>query len=363
MKLVNALNPYAVAMAVRRKLYESGQLNAHKLEIPVISIGNLTMGGTGKTPTAMLLARYIAQTHRKKVAIVMRGYKRDSSGYQLVSEGNGPLLEVKQSGDEAYLLAEELLGTIIVVDENRVRGAEEAKKLGAEVILLDDGYQHMSVHRDLNLLVVNVHQPPGAVLPFGGSREDSDAARGADFLLLTSASDEEMSNAIVRELSIAKGVNIPFARVRSIANGLASLDPAIRDLDDLSQLKGKRVLAVASIANPERFVNLLSHHGAKVELEDLGDHASYDRERLLRILNRAERLNVDMIVTTAKDAVKSRQLFFDSPSTLPVFVLAHGFEFLSGERALLDLIDGLLSPEEPQTTQSNPEHYEAEDRT
>jgi tetraacyldisaccharide 4'-kinase len=140
MKLVNALNPYAVAMAVRRRLYESGQLNAHKLGIPVISIGNLTMGGTGKTPTAMLLTRYISEQHRKKVAIVLRGYKRESSGYQLVSEGNGPLLDVRQSGDEAYLLAEELLGSIVVVDENRVRGAEAAKKLGAEVILLDDGF-------------------------------------------------------------------------------------------------------------------------------------------------------------------------------------------------------------------------------
>jgi tetraacyldisaccharide 4'-kinase len=362
MKFVNALNPYAVAMAVRRKLYESGQLNAHKLEIPVISIGNLTMGGTGKTPTAMLLTRYISQQHQKKIAIVMRGYKRESSGYQLVSEGNGPLLEVKQSGDEAYLLAEELLGTIVVVDENRVRGAEEAKKLGAEIILLDDGYQHMSIHRDLNLLVVTVEQPPGAVLPFGVSREDTAAARNADFLLLTSATDEERSNAIARELSVAKGVNIPFARVRSIAKGLGSLDPAVRDLESLSHLQGKRVLAVSSIANPQRFVNLLTQHGAEVELEDLGDHASYDHEWMMRIMNRVERLNMDMIVTTAKDAVKSRQLFFESPGELPVYVLAHGFEFLSGERALLDLIDGLLSPEDPHPTQ-NPEYHAAEDRS
>lgn len=343
MKLVNALNPYAVAMAVRRRLYESGQLHSHKLGLPVISIGNLTMGGTGKTPTAMLLTRYITKEHGKRVAIVMRGYKRESSGYQLVSEGNGPLLEVKQSGDEAYLLAEELLGTMVIVDENRVRGAEEAKKLGADVILLDDAYQHMSIHRDLNLLLVNVEQPPGAVLPFGVSREDIDAARNADFLLLTNGQDEEKANHIARELSVAKGVNIPFARVRSVAKGLGSLDPAIRDLEKLELLKGKRVLAVSSIANPERFVNLLSLAGASVELDDLGDHASYDYERMMRIMNRVEMLNADMIITTAKDAVKSRELFFKSPPTVPVYVLAHGFEFLSRERALLDLIDGLLT--------------------
>jgi tetraacyldisaccharide-1-P 4'-kinase len=220
----------------------------------------------------------------------------------------------------------------------------------------------MSIHRDLNLLVVNVEQPPGAVLPFGASREDTDAARNADFLLLTSASDEEKSNAIARELSIAKGVNIPFARVRSMAKGLASLDPAIRDLENLSNLKGKRVLAVSSIANPQRFAELLTQHGAEVELDDLGDHASYDHERMMRITNRAERLNVDMIVTTAKDAVKSRELFFKSQPELPVFVLAHGFEFLSGERALLDMIDGLLTSEDTTTIPSNPEHYAAEDR-
>lgn len=344
MKLVNALNPYAVAMAVRRRLYESGQLNAHHVGIPVISIGNLTMGGTGKTPTTMLITRHIADYYHKKVAIVLRGYKRESSGYHLVSEGNGPLLDVKQSGDEAYLLAEELLGTMVIVDENRVRGAEEAKKLGAEVILLDDGYQHMSIHRDLNLLVVNVERPLRAVLPFGSSREDRDAARNADFLLLTGATDEEQSNAIARELSAAKGVNIPFARVRSVAMGLASMDPAIRDLQDLSQLNGKHVLAISSIANPDRFVSLLTQHGANVELEDLGDHAAYDFERMLRLLNRAERLKVDMIVTTAKDAVKSREFFFRSDSKIPAVVLSHGFEFLSGERAFYELIDGLLAP-------------------
>ncbi|HET6511740.1 MAG TPA: tetraacyldisaccharide 4'-kinase, partial [Candidatus Kapabacteria bacterium] len=200
--------------------------------------------------------------------------------------------------------------------------------------------------------------------PFGVSREDIDAARNADFLLLTNASDEEKSNHIARELSIAKGVNIPFARVRSIAKGLGSLDPAIRDLETLEQLNDKRVLAVSSIANPERFVNLLSKHGANVELDDLGDHASYDHERMMRIMNRVERLKADMIVTTAKDAVKSRELYFKSAASVPVYVLTHEFEFLSGERALLDMIDGLLThddssldqPIEPPGEQTNGQH-------
>jgi tetraacyldisaccharide 4'-kinase len=343
MKLVNAFNPYALAMALRRKLYDSGQLNSHRVGIPVISIGNLTLGGTGKTPTTIFLARHIASTYAKKVAIVLRGYKRTTKGYRLVSEGNGPLLTVQESGDEAYLLSEELLGTIVIVDENRVRGAEEAKKLGAEVILLDDGYQHMRIHRDLNILVVNVEKPPGSVLPFGAAREDVHAAKDADFLLLTNATDEESANKIARELSIARGVKIPSARVRSVAKGLSSLDPAIRDLTPVSELQDKRVLAVASIANPERFSQLLNQHGALVELEDLGDHAAYDYERMNRILLRAERLNAEMIVTTAKDAVKSREFFFRSELSIPVYILSHGFEFLSGERALLEEIEATLS--------------------
>lgn len=342
MRLVNAFNPYALAMALRRKMYSTGTLMTHRVGIPVISIGNLTMGGTGKTPSTIFLAKHIVSTHDKKVAVILRGYKRESSGYQLVSEGNGPLLDVRTSGDEAYLLAEELLGSIVIVDENRVRGAEEAKKLGAEVILLDDGYQHMRIHRDLNLLVVNVEKPLGSVLPFGVSREDSDAAKDADFLLLTNAAHEENANEIARQLSIAKGMKIPSARVRSITKGLASLDPAVPDLAGLTALSGKRVLAVASIANPKRFTYLLRQHGADVELEDLGDHASYDENGVRKIVQRAEEVHADMIVTTQKDAVKSREYILSAGISFPVYVLAHEFEFLSGERALLDMVDKLL---------------------
>lgn len=341
MKPINALNPYALLMALRRRLFASGLLRSTRVGVPVIALGNLSLGGTGKTPTTILIARHLRDELGVKVCVLLRGYGRSTKGLLVVSEGNGPLVHVGRSGDEAYLLSEVLLGCTVIADENRVRGAQKAIELGAEVIVLDDAFQHMRIARDLNILLVDQEKPPGAVLPFGRWREDASAARDADILLLTNAEDEARAKAVARELSVSSGIQKPFARVRAHSAGLASLDPAIPELMPMRTVTGKKVLALSSIASPERFHRLLEQQGASLSILSLPDHAAYSPKEMDRVMAQFSRAHCDMIVTTAKDAVKCRELLM--AQNVPAYILEHELEFLSGRQTLLHAIDALFT--------------------
>src|ERR1035437_9285714 len=137
------LNPYAYAMRLRRRLYERGMLRSSHPGVPVISVGNLSLGGTGKSPMVLAIAHYIMSQRGKRVAIVSRGYKRRSKGFVLVSDARRVLAKVEDSGDEAQMFAQMLPGAIVIVCEGRARGAEQATRLGADAIVLDDGFQHL----------------------------------------------------------------------------------------------------------------------------------------------------------------------------------------------------------------------------
>ena len=189
MNFTDLINPYSYAMKLRRLLYRKGILKSERVSVPVISIGNLSMGGTGKTPITLALARYCIETLNRKTAIVLRGYKRKSSGFLIVSNGKEILEDVTKSGDEAQLYAQELPEAIVICDEDRVRAARNAVKLGAEVILLDDGFQHLRLKRDLNILLINSDEGIPPVVPFGKGRETASALNNADFILVTNSNE------------------------------------------------------------------------------------------------------------------------------------------------------------------------------
>jgi tetraacyldisaccharide 4'-kinase len=167
MRLFNFLNPYSYLMRLRRRL----KSDSIKVNIPIISIGNLTMGGTGKTPLTTEIARYL-EAQDQKVAIILRGYGRSGRGQIVVLDQSA-----EEVGDEALAYKVELPNVIVIVDEDRANGARRALELGADVALLDDGFQHVGLHRDLNILLVDVEEGAGTVLPFGRAREDISAAR------------------------------------------------------------------------------------------------------------------------------------------------------------------------------------------
>jgi len=325
MPFLDYLNPYAYAMRLRRIAYERGWLPSFHPGIPVISVGNLTMGGTGKSPFVLLIAEYLEQKHGKRVAIVSRGYKRRTKGFVLVRDGKSILAPVEASGDEAQMFAQLAPRAIIIVDEGRVHGAREAKALGAEVIILDDGYQHLRLKRDLNILLRSGKVSP--VIPFGRAREPGSAARAADVVVYGDTTDAMDKNG--RLIAILRGV----------PSHLLSLEGTPVPL---SVLKGKRILSLSSIAVPKRFYEMLRSLGAEVIACDLGDHAEYSETLVQRVLEDAEKANASIIVTTMKDIVKSRKYFERTAYRIPVLILHHKLEFLQGEAGFYQSIDRIL---------------------
>src|SRR5581483_11627732 len=323
MAIRDDLNPYAWLMAFRRTAYERGWLRSVHPGIPIVSVGNLTMGGTGKSPLVLLLTEYL-ERKGKQVAIVSRGYKRRSNGFLLVCDGKKILADVEQSGDEPQMFARLAPNAIVIVDEDRARGACEASALGADVIVLDDGFQHLRLRRDLNILIATA---PSAVIPFGRAREPKNAVRAADFLIAT---DERF---------LPKGTTIPSAIVQNVPTHCSSMTGTVVPLTEIT---GKRVLALSSIASPERFHRMLREQGAEVIPRDLGDHAEYSAPLVAQILHGAENAGVEAIVTTAKDIVKSQGYFERAASSIPVFIVHHTLEFLHGEERFYHAIDRIL---------------------
>jgi tetraacyldisaccharide 4'-kinase len=225
----------------------------------------------------------------------MRGYKRKSKGFLLVSDGRQILANVNESGDEAQSFARELGGVFIVCDEDRVSGAKKAIEKGADVILLDDGYQHMALKRDLNILLIDKHSRQH-VIPFGKNREDITSSSDADIIIRT---DEN-------EIAIPHKRDALIVRAKIIASHITFLDSTVQSPD---YLKGKRVLALSSIANPERFHDLISSFDADIIPYALEDHAEYDDALISDVLKRAKDDDCDVIITTTKDIVKLREYF------------------------------------------------------
>ena len=383
MSMIDYLNPYAYVMRLRRALYERRILKSSHPGIPVISIGNLSLGGTGKSPLVEKIANYLYHTKGDRVAVLSRGYRRRSKGYVLIRDGGEILANVEDSGDESQMLAEVLPHAIIMVDEDRVHGAYQAKSLGADVILLDDGYQHLRIERDLNILLVDSAQQFTNVIPFGKLREPLSAARAADVIIITNAGRGDGGensrslpnfkiplpdpppagggrNLQILPLSPSRGRGwvrgtVEFDRERIYRHAKpdtvrASMRAVSRKLEPigngrpltLNDLQGKRIFAVSSIASPRRFHEMLEGLGAEVIDCNLGDHAEYNEAVVADLLRRAEKAKADILMTTAKDAVKSRRYFEQKELPLCVYVLQQDLEFLRGERSLYEGIDRIL---------------------
>ncbi|MGH7376234.1 MAG: tetraacyldisaccharide 4'-kinase, partial [Candidatus Methylomirabilales bacterium] len=181
---------YGTAVVARTAAYRARLLATHRVPCPVVSVGNLTAGGTGKTPCVIFLARHLQQ-HGFRPAILLRGYgRRGGTGLLVASAGQGLLVPAAEAGDEASLLAEVLPGVPVILAADRVRGAEVAlSRCGADLLILDDGYQHLRLQRDLDILLLDARSPfgSGALLPRGLLREPPAAADRADLVILTRA--------------------------------------------------------------------------------------------------------------------------------------------------------------------------------
>jgi tetraacyldisaccharide 4'-kinase len=334
---------YRAVIQLRLLFYSKGILRHHTLGCQVISVGNLTVGGTGKTPVVEIFAREL-QAAGRRVAILSRGYKKSKPPFfqrltqtltfhdqrtppRVVSDGKELLLNSAMSGDEPYMLATNLPNVAVLVGKDRVKSGRYAiNKFGCDTLILDDGFQYLSLKPRVQIVLVDKTNPFGNehVLPRGILREPIKNIRRADFIFITKSDgkDTEPLKEQIRRLN-------PRAEIiecRHCPRYLQHVTSGERL--DLDALKGKRVAALSGIAAPAGFESSLESFGAEIiERHRFADHHRYTQQELIDIINDAKHGRADAIITTEKDAVRFPNL---SRYDVPIYFLRVDIEILEG---------------------------------
>ena len=295
---------YESLVLLRLFLYQSGILRSNAAGCPVISVGNLTVGGAGKTPVVDFLVKEIVRQH-KTCAVLSRGYGNQApSSIQRILLQESPHRNPKMIGDEPYLLATKNPTVPIYVGKNRVLGAVLAKRWdNPEFLILDDGYQHLQLKRTLNLLLIDAERGlgNGHLLPLGALREPPHHWQRADAILLTK-SNLGFSDRVLHQLKKLQ-VTCPIFHFQYHPQGIRRLDG--QQFIAPLQLAHKRVLLSCGIAQPDGFALTLKQLKADVVgLEAFGDHFSYSPKNITPLLQKKAVHNPDFWITTEKDAVK-----------------------------------------------------------
>jgi len=283
---------YGHVARMRRSWYERHPQSRRSLDRPVISVGNLSVGGSGKTPIVAALARMLLDMGQRP-AILSRGYarRRATDGVVVVSDGNRVLEPVENSGDEPQMLARALPGVpVLVCADRHLAGRLAEKRFAATVMLLDDGFQHLALGRNVDVLVMPASDLDDAVLPSGRLREPLDAASSADCILVPGSLEDVSRVAATFD-------RMPVFRVTNHFGSVQGLDA--------SAPSGTRVVAVAGIARPERFFTTLREQGFEIVRElRFPDHHWFSSDDLDRIRTIAKDASADFVATTEKDAVR-----------------------------------------------------------
>lgn len=310
---------YELGVRTRIALYQSGYLNSSRLPRPVISVGNLTVGGTGKTPFVSFLGRYL-RDEGHDVAILSRGYARRSRGLVEVSNTSSVLAGVEEAGDEPLLLARACPGVRVVVNTNRaIAGKWVLSERSATVFILDDGFQHLGLERDLNIALLDAGDLGGLeeMVPFGRLREPLTSLGRADAIVVTRADepfDHEALNDVLAKYSQAR---IPVFYAYHDLTELRRLDRegAVRPVS----FTRRKVAVVSGIGRPQRFVSDLEHYGMAIVLHRVfPDHHRYSDEEFRQFVNNACEAGAEAVIMTEKDAINLPTEILTSPA-LPLY--------------------------------------------
>jgi len=334
---------FTVLVQLRLFLFKHGLFRPHTLGCQVISIGNLTVGGTGKTPIVEIFARTLQKSGRK-VAILSRGYKKDEAPFlerlvnkltfrnrtvppRVVSDGQRLLLDSSLSGDEPYMLASNLKDVVVVVDKDRVKaGAWAINKFGCDTLILDDGFQYLNLKHRLDIVLVDRTNPFGnwKMLPRGILREPVRNIKRAGFIFITKSNGDgagELKQTLRKYNATAEIVECRHnpKYLKNVYTG---------EERPLDFLHGKDVAAISGIAQPKGFEEVLIKLGAKVLYHKrYADHHRYSQQEILESINRGIQRGAEILVTTEKDAVRFPYV---ERRDLPVYYLRVEIEMLSG---------------------------------
>lgn len=311
---------YGAVTRARVKAYQNGWLPVAKLPVPVISVGNLTTGGTGKTPLVEWICRLINEDvkpdgTRRKVCVLTRGYGRDNPRSQvLVSDGTRVLVSERESGDEPLLLARNLINKAAVIanPDRYAAGKWAIENLGSEVFVVDDGFQHLRLARDLNIALVDATNPWGAdqLLPSGRLRESQTGLRRADCVVITRAEQAEKVAVLKKEidkLSSAKPVFVSHMQTSRIS-----------DLEgnefDRKAAGSIPIAAFCGVGNPQSFFDQLRRDGFEVLFNHaFADHHNHVQSDIDLLIDNAQAQGAKALITTAKDSIKLAPLKMELP--------------------------------------------------
>jgi len=310
---------YSVVTRARISGYQRGWFSVSKLAAPVISVGNLTTGGTGKTPLVEWVCIAVARETGKSACVLTRGYGRANPQSQVVvSDGNKLLASEREAGDEPYLLARNLVGIASVVsNQDRLAAGEWAiKNLGSEVFVLDDGFQHLRLHRDLDIVTLDATNPWGGgnLLPYGRLREPRAGLSRADCVVVTRTEQVEDAVSLIESVQRLAGA-IPVVTSSMMASGIHSLNG---ESVNNESLLAQPLAAFCGVGNPEAFFNQLRQESyIPVFTRTFADHHNYSQADLNRLIKEAKAHGASGLITTAKDALKLAFLELE----LPCYVL------------------------------------------
>jgi tetraacyldisaccharide 4'-kinase len=324
---------YGQVMRLRRRRMERRPQRQRHLSKPVISVGNLSMGGTGKTPVVAAIAQWLVNAGQRP-SILSRGYGRDDAADGVVVID--PATPVSTAGDEPLMLARQVPGATVCVSPDRHLGGVLAEKLGCTVHVLDDGFQHIELARDLDILVTRIGEiANGRVIPMGRLREPKDAAARAHFLVVTdatpgAASAEAWALGISQSCGSRRLLGEPLVvRLKPDTTGdQTALATQVAFLVESGFSRTTGVLAIAGIANPERFVTSLREAGhTVVDSMAFPDHHRYSAKDLAAIEAKLQSSGAAAVFTTSKDAVRFEALLrasrYGGQALSPSFPLYH----------------------------------------
>ena len=307
---------YSLMMRFREFLYQRNFFKAFRPQVPVISVGNLTMGGTGKTPLVQYLARML-QKKGLKPAIISRGYGgKAQERVNLVSDGKQILMEAELAGDEPRLLAESLPGVAVLTGVVRKLPAIRAIEDGADVLILDDGFQHLAVARDLDLVLFNSDSLAGnsRVFPGGDLREPVAALNRCHAFVLTSTCESNQKRAQqFAELLTNRFPDKPVFLSKFTPSALVKRSPS-GEVSEMPLAPLDKVYTFCGIARPDGFTSTLKELQITPRgIQTFRDHYSYQQSDIDKLISKAAKLGAEGLITTEKDLVKLGSLNHDLP--------------------------------------------------